>query len=92
MMRDKLPKRAFDMEYSTQYRKQMLYLKDKGIHPVFIKKTADYHVTTYKYTKTAKLFEAVKSFYEQEENTKTFNDIVSKVNSVRRLMTNAEVH
>jgi len=48
-----IPNKAFDMEYSTQTKKEVLYLREHGIEPCFRKKTADYHIPTYKYKKTA---------------------------------------
>lgn len=60
----RLPNHAFDSEYNTQYRKEMLWLKDRGINPVFIKKVGEYNIPTYKYTKTAALFRAVADFYD----------------------------
>ena len=51
-----VPNKAFDSEYNTQFKKEMLYLKDRGINPVFIKKIGEYRIPTYKYTKTPELF------------------------------------
>ena len=53
--------KKFDKEYSTQYTPEMEYLKKCGILPSFIKVINE--VTTYKYTKTAKLFKALAAFY-----------------------------
>ena len=63
--------RRYDFEYSTQYRKEYFYLLDRGFKPVFIKRSED-GVNTYKYKRTSKLFAAISSFYEQEENEKQF--------------------
>ncbi len=70
--RPKLPPKAFDLEYSTQYRKEVEYLREKGINYTFIKLTKDYGVPTYKYTKTPELFRAVADFYEQKNLDKEF--------------------
>lgn len=51
----------FDKEYATQYVKEMKYLLSYGIKYNFVK-TID-GITTYKYTKTPKLFKALESFY-----------------------------
>ena len=59
-----IPNKAFDMEYSTQMKREMLYLKEHGFEPCFVKKTQTYHVPTYKYTKTPELFRCVAEFYE----------------------------
>ncbi|MCR2050652.1 hypothetical protein NSB25_25805 [Acetatifactor muris] len=53
--------KKFDKEYSTQYTPEKEYLLNKGIKPSFVKVVSG--VTTYKYTKTSKLFEALMSFY-----------------------------
>ncbi|MBS5619673.1 hypothetical protein [Eubacterium sp.] len=54
-------KKKFDKEYSTQYVPEMKYLKEKGINYSFVKEIKG--ITTYKYTKTPKLFSALVSFY-----------------------------
>lgn len=84
-----IPKKAFDREYSTQSYKEMLYLKDKKIYPVFIKKNDTYGVITWKYTKTAELFREVANFYEQDANRKDFYKMVHTVNNVKKLMVDA---
>jgi hypothetical protein len=53
--------KKFDKEYSTQYTPEKEYLWSVGIQPSFIKVINE--VTTYKYTKTSKLFEALAIFY-----------------------------
>ena len=54
-------KNLFDMEYSTQYRKEVDYLKSKGIKYSFVKRIND--IPTYKYTKSRELFLALSTFY-----------------------------
>ena len=54
--------KKFDKEYSTQYTPEMVYLLNKGIKPSFVKNING--ITTYKYTKTSKLFEALVFFYD----------------------------
>lgn len=46
--------KKFDKEYSTQYTKEMKYLRSKGINYSFVKNIQG--VTTYKYKKTPGLF------------------------------------
>lgn len=53
--------KKFDKEYSTQYTPEKEYLLKNGITPTFVKNING--VTTYKYTKTAKLFELLSLFY-----------------------------
>ena len=35
---NELPNSAFDQKYNTQFKKEMLYLKDRGITPVYIQR------------------------------------------------------
>lgn len=53
--------KKYDKEYSTQYSPEKEYLLQQGISPSFVKVIEG--VTTYKYTKTAKLFRALAFFY-----------------------------
>ena len=52
--------KKFDKEYSTQYTPEKEYLLSKEIKPSFVKIIEG--VTTYKYTKTPELFQALVSF------------------------------
>lgn len=58
-----IPKVAFDMEYATQFKREMYFLREAGINPVFIKKVGEYNIPTYKYTKTPELFAELAKFY-----------------------------
>lgn len=53
--------KKFDKEYSTQYTPEKEYLQEHGVTPTFVKNING--VTTYKYTKTSKLFELLMFFY-----------------------------
>lgn len=55
--------KKYDKEYSTQYTPEKEYLLGLGIKPSFVKITEG--VTTYKYTKSSKLFFALAYFYTQ---------------------------
>lgn len=57
-----MDKKIWDKEYSTQYTSEMKYLQSKGISYSFVKEING--VTTYKYTKTSELFEALMNFYK----------------------------
>lgn len=57
--------KKFDKEYSTQFVPEMKYLLSKGIKYSFVKEING--ITTYKYTKTPKLFTALVSFYEENK-------------------------
>lgn len=57
-----MDKKIWDKEYSTQYVPEMKYLQLKGINYSFVKEING--VTTYKYTKTSKLFKALMDFYK----------------------------
>ncbi len=54
--------KSFDMEYSTQWLDEFLYLKNCGIRYTFVKEDAN-GTTVWKYKKTPKLFECLKNFY-----------------------------
>lgn len=54
--------KKFDKEYSTQYIKEVEFLKMCNIEYTFVKVVDG--VTIYKYTKTPQLFNALKFFYE----------------------------
>lgn len=83
--RPQLPNKAFDSEYATQFRKEMEYLKSRGIDYTFCKRVGEYRVPTYKYTKTPELFRAVADFYEQHRNEKTFADLAAMIRTVEVL-------
>lgn len=51
----------FDKEYSTQFRKEVEFLHEKGIRYEFVKDVGG--ITTYKYKKTVELFSALAEFY-----------------------------
>ena len=54
--------KKWDIEYSTQYTPEKEYLLSVGIKPTFVKVINE--VTTYKYKKDKKLFEALTRFYK----------------------------
>lgn len=58
--------KKFDKEYSTQYVSEMKYLKECGIKYKFVK--VIHGVTTYKYTKTSTLFNALSRFYGDNDD------------------------
>lgn len=53
--------KKFDKEYSTQWVKEMKWLKKHGIMYTFVKIVDG--VTTYKYEKTATLFKLLQEYY-----------------------------
>lgn len=54
--------KKFDKEYSTQFMKEVEFLREQGIRYEFVKETNG--VCTYKYKKTLELFKALVRFYE----------------------------
>ena len=56
--------KKFDKEYSTQFVEEMKYLQQNGIPYVFVKNIKG--VTTYKYTKSKRLFEVLSEFYSDK--------------------------
>lgn len=79
-----MDKKAFDIEYSTMWRKEVDYLKSRGIEPSFVKHTPGYHVKQYKYTKTPELFVVLFDFYNQERLNKEFNAVSSEFSTVEQ--------
>lgn len=69
--KQKLPNKAFDMEYSTMWGREVRFLLEKGIKCSFVKKTKEYGVSQFKYKKTPKLFAALIEFYTQVENERS---------------------
>jgi len=69
--KQKLPNKAFDMEYSTMWGREVRFLSNKGIKCSFVKKTKEYGVSQFKYKKTPQLFAALIEFYTQVENEKS---------------------
>lgn len=57
--------KKFDIEYATQYVKEMKYLERMGIRYAFVKTISG--VTTYKYKKTPELFQMLGIFYTQNQ-------------------------
>lgn len=51
----------FDKEYSTQWKLEVEYLEKLGITYTFVKEINN--ISTYKYTKTSELFNALGFFY-----------------------------
>lgn len=69
-----IPKYVFDKEYSTQWRREVQFLKNKGISYTYAKKHYKYPIIRYKYTKTPELFLALAEFYNQVRNEQFFKD------------------
>lgn len=59
--------RSFDKEYMTEWRREVGYLRKRGIMYAYSKVTRE-GVTQYKYTKTPKLFQVLYEFYSMVEN------------------------
>ncbi|MBP5423850.1 MAG: hypothetical protein J6Y78_15545 [Paludibacteraceae bacterium] len=72
---NEIPKTVFDKEYSTQWRREVKFLEDKGINYTYAKKHYKYPIIRYKYTKTPELFLALVEFYNQVRNEKVFKEI-----------------
>ena len=70
-----IPKYVFDKEYSTQWRREVQFLEDKGINYTFAKKHYKYPIIRYKYTKTPELFLALAEFYNQVRNEQFFKKV-----------------
>ena len=53
---EKLPNKAFDSEYMTEWTREVRFLADHGIRYTFVKIKPEYGIRQYKYRKTPKLF------------------------------------
>lgn len=85
-----IPNKAFDLEYSTQIRKQYEFLRDHGFKPSFVKKNKQYNFLTYKYTKTSSLFKALQLFYRYREYEKEY-DRIQKLYSQSQKFSDADI-
>lgn len=72
---ERIPNKAFDSEYMTEWGREVRFLTSKGIRYTFVKRTPDYNIRQYKYKKTPELFMALAEFYYQTNNEKTFNKL-----------------
>lgn len=85
----KIPKTCFDMEYATQWKKEVEYLYSKGIAPTFTKRDKEYGVVTYKYKKTKELFGALYDLYNEmyhAEASESLEELLNKVRSNRNIV------
>ena len=57
-----IDKKLFDMEYSTQVKQEVEFLKTCGIRYTYVKRVNG--IPVYKYKKTEKLFDALKVYYK----------------------------
>lgn len=55
---ERLPNKAFDSEYMTEWSREVRYLADRGIRYTFVKIKPEYGIRQYKYRKTPELFAA----------------------------------
>lgn len=67
-MSDLKNKKLFDMEYSTQVRTEMEYLRSCGIKYTFVKRVNN--IPIYKYKKTEELFDALRLYYKVKNGGK----------------------
>lgn len=56
--------KKFDKEYSTQWSLEHMFLKESGIPYTFVK--TENGITTWKYKKNYRLFDALKNFYKNQ--------------------------
>lgn len=83
-MKARPPKWAFDREYGSDWLKEVAWLREHGVNPVF-EKTNQFGVKRYKYTKTPELFAALAIFYKQiqdERQWKRINEMLQTMETV----------
>ena len=56
----------FDKEYSTQYKEEMLFLRDKGIKYTWVYINED-GISVWKYKKEKKLWDALSAMYSENK-------------------------
>ena len=56
----------FDKEYSTQYKEEMLFLRDKGIKYTWVYINED-GISVWKYKKEKKLWDALSEMYSENK-------------------------
>ena len=78
--RRSVPSSAYDKEYMTEWHREFVFLRNKGILPSYVKRTPKYRVRQYKYTKTPELFLALYDFYSQLRRSREFNRLGSVLN------------
>lgn len=59
-----MKKNVWDKEYATQFKEEMLYLKEYGIPYSWVTKDEETGLSIWKYKKTVELFSALARFYE----------------------------
>ena len=72
---DRLPNKAFDSEYMTEWGREVRFLADKGIRYTYVKIKPEYGIRQYKYRKTPELFAALLEFYSQVANEKSYRKV-----------------
>lgn len=70
-----IPKKIYDKEYATQWKREVDFLETKDIAYSYASRHPQYNVTRYKYTKTPELFLALAEFYNQVRNERFFKDV-----------------
>ncbi len=68
------PKKAYDLEYSTQTKREFEFLKEHSIDPTYIK-ISEYGIRTYKYTKTPALFKLLTIYYSEVKAEKEYSKL-----------------
>lgn len=81
-----IPKTVYDKEYSTQWRREVEFLEEKGIAYTYAKRHYKYPVTRYKYSKTPELFLALAEFYNQVRNERFFKSVEKTTQTVSEQM------
>ena len=72
------PRKKFDREYATEWRKERDWLAERGFEPTYVKRVGD-GIERYKYKKTAALFEALELFYRMQENERQWINISTAI-------------
>lgn len=75
----RVPNKAFDSEYMTEWKREVEFLSSRGIYCTFVRRTPDYGIKQYKYRKTPTLFIALAEYYKMINDEKMFNNLRKKL-------------
>lgn len=86
----KVPNKAFDSEYMTEWKREVEFLSSKGIYCTFVRRTPDYGIKQYKYRKTPELFIALAEYYKMIRDERMFNNLRMKLSGSFSISKEAE--
>lgn len=86
------PKKRFDREYATEWRKERDWLAERGFQPTYVKHVGDGNIERYKYRKTPALFESLAVFYQMQETSREWLKLQRAIDEKGEPLSNDEFH